>query len=894
MKKNEWHSLTINECYAILNSSPNGLTSDVAADRLQKNGPNELPTEKNLAGLKIFLRQLSSPLVYVLIAAAMISGFLGDSVDTVIILIAVMINAIVGFYQEYKANKSITLLRKLVDLKAKVLRNGNEIRIKSSLLVPGDIVYFDPGDKIQADCRLISVDGLEINEASLTGESLPVVKTIDRVDVGKPLIERCNMVYSGTIISSGRGMGIVCETGIKTELGMITGLVRDTVDEKTPLQTQLKKFSKTLSYIVVTITAAIVIIGFIQGRPIFAFGDAAREGMLSTAAALAVAAIPEGLLVSVTAILAIGMQAIFRKKSLVRRLVAAETLGSVSIICTDKTGTLTEGKMEVNKIVTFDQEILKHKYENIESLKDHDLIIKIALLCNNAVIENANEPLAAWKIIGDPTEQALLLSSIQTGMPYEDIRRIQPKIKELSFNSDRKFMVTLHPLNKSHDVMYAKGAPEKIFALANQVRINGKKEELTAEKINILKHRYEQLTAEGLRVLAFAYRQIPRNSKIVSIESKLNDFIFVGFVALKDPLRPGIKETFKLAISAGIRPIIVTGDHRLTTTAIVKELGLKIHASNILEGQELDKISEQELVKMVNSIDIYARVEPRHKLRIIKAWQNKGQVVAMTGDGINDAPALKAADIGIALGSGTDVAKETADIILLDNNFKTIIAAVEQGRIIYDNIRKVIVYLLADSFSEIILVGGSLLLYLPLPLLPAQIIWINLIADGFPNLALTLETGEKDIMSNKPRKKDEKILNREMKALIFIIGIITDLIMLTLFYLLYTYKVADLSHIRTIIFAAVGLDSLIYVFSCRSLRHSIFTSNPFSNSYLILAVIIGFILQVTAIYQFNLAYLFGNVPLGFHDWLLVVSMSMIKIVGIEITKHHFIIKNSYV
>ncbi|MDD2807197.1 MAG: cation-transporting P-type ATPase [Patescibacteria group bacterium] len=893
MKKNNWHSLPLTEVYKLLNSGINGISFQDASERQKKMGLNELPTDSKLNGFKILFSQLSSPLVYILIAAAIISAFLQDGVDTVVILIAVLINTVVGFYQEYKANKAMSYLKKLIDLKAKVLREGNEIKIKSNQLVPGDIIYLDPGDKIQADCRLISIDNLQINEAALTGESLPSTKSVKNIDIGTALADRKNMVYSGTIVSSGKGMAIVCETGLNTELGKITKLVAATNEADTPLQKQLKKLSKTLSYFVIIITALIITIGVFQGRPIFAFGEAAREGMLSTAAALAVAAIPEGLLVSVTTILAIGMQAIFRKKSLVRKLIAAETLGSVSIICTDKTGTLTQGNMEVNKIVTFDRETSKHQYENIETLKDHDLIEKISLLCNNAVIENPNEPLENWKMIGDSTEKALLLSAIQTGMPYKKIRADQPKLTELSFNSERKFMVSLHQLDDKSNVMYAKGAPEKIISMASKVRINGKKEILTPAKTNELKKRYEKLTAEGLRLLAFAYRQVPKSKHIDDIEKELNDFIFVGFVALKDPLRPGIKETFALAKAAGIRPIIVTGDHQLTTRAILQELGIKIEAHNIIEGAELDKLSDEELSKKVKSIDIYARVEPRHKLRIIQAWQQKGEVVAMTGDGINDAPALKSADIGIALGSGTDVAKETSDMILLDNNFKTIIAAVEQGRVIYDNIRKVIVYLLADSFSEIILVGGSLLLYLPLPILPAQIIWINLIADGFPNLALTMEAGEKDIMSNPPRKKNEKILNSEMKALIFIIGIFSDLIMLALFYILCQSQIAELSHIRTIIFAAVGLDSLVYVFSCRSLRHSILTSNPFSNVYLVAAVLIGFALQITAIYQPGLANIFGNVPLGLYDWLLVTSLTLIKITGIELTKHHFIIKRKY-
>jgi len=891
MEKILWHALPLTKVFSELETDKHGLKSTEVEKRLKKNGLNKLPEEKKFSGISILLAQFKSPLIFVLVGAAIISFLLRDAIDTAIILIAIFINTILGFYQENKASKAVAYLKKLINLKAKILRDGQEIEISAEKIVPGDIIFLEPGDKIPADCRLIKIDNLEIIEASLTGESAPSDKNSENLEKGTPLADRENMVYSGTIVSKGKGLAVVCNTGINTELGQITQMVTETPEGKTPLQQQLSSFSATLTYIVIAICAIIVTIGKFQGRTIFGFGDEAREGMLNTAAAIAVAAIPEGLLISVTAILALGMQAILRHKALVRKLIAAETLGSVSIICTDKTGTLTEGEMQVSQIVTLEQDVIfkkNLKYQNSSVLKNHDLILKICLLCNDAVIENPNEELQDWKILGGPTEKALLLAAIQSGIPIKELKKQQPRLLEIPFDSEIKYMATLNELDKAKNVVYVKGAPEKILEMSTQLRMGAKKESITDQKLKILKSKYEKFTSQGLRVLAFAYKQIPADDQI-ELADELNDLIFIGFVALKDPLRPETKETFELARQAGIRPIIITGDHKLTAKAIVLELGLKVNQDNILTGDELDKISDDELAKKIKNIDIYARVEPRHKLRIISAWQKSGEIVAMTGDGINDAPAIKAADIGIALGSGTDVAKETSDMILLDNNFKTIIAAVEQGRVIFDNIKKVILYLLSDSFSEMILIIGALLLNMPLPILPAQIIWINLIADGLPNLALTFEPGEKEVMKEKPRKKNEKILDKEMKILIFIIGICTNLILLALFIFLLTSNQYTLLHIRTLIFAVVGIDSLLYVFSCRSLRHSVWTKNPFSNLYLLVAVVLGFILMILAIQQPHLQKIFNTESLELTDWLLVVSLSVIQIIGIEITKYYFIV-----
>ncbi|OGY42934.1 MAG: hypothetical protein A2729_02660 [Candidatus Buchananbacteria bacterium RIFCSPHIGHO2_01_FULL_39_14] len=897
MTKIFWHHLPINKIYEILATNANGLSVLEAENRLKKNGENKLPEEKKLSVFLTFINQFKSPLVYVLLAAALITLILKDLVDFSIIMLAVLINTWLGFYQENKANQAITFLKKLVDFKARVFRDGHEVEIKAKNLVPGDIISLTAGDKIPADARITTANNFQVVEAALTGESIPSEKNLKNLDQGTALADRENMVYSGTVVVSGKAKAVVCATGIKSELGQITKLVSETKEEKTPLQIQLTQFSHGLTYFVIFVGFFIVMIGRWQGRSIFGFGLAGQESMLNTAVAVAVAAIPEGLLISVTAILAIGMKSILRRKALIRRLIAAETLGSVSIICTDKTGTLTEGKMQVAQIITYDNFLTTEKnieYSNSGTLKDHELILKIGLLCNDAVITNPSEDLQNWQMIGSPTDAALMMAAVQAGLPYEKTLKQYSRLAEIPFNSEMKYMSSLHRLDDKRQVIYVKGAPEKILARSNQIRINAKKQILTSELRKSLDQKIDKITNHGLRLLAFAYKQIPNNNDLNLNQEILNDLIFVGFVAIKDPLRPEAKETFKLAKQAGIRPIIVTGDHRLTAKAVVSELGLKVSEKNILEGSEIDQLSDEKFLQKIKEIDIYARVEPHHKLRIIHAWQKQGEVVAMTGDGVNDAPALKAADIGIALGSGTDVAKETADLILLDNNFKTIISAVERGRVIFENIKKIVLYLLSDSFAEVILVTGSIMLNLPLPLLPAQIIWINLIDDGFPNLALTFEPGEREVMKDKPRKKSQKILNRQMKFLIFVIGVFTNLILLGLFYLMVKAEIFELNYIRTLIFATLGVDSLLYVFSCRSLRQSIFTKNPFSNPYLILAVFFGFTLQLIAIYHPLLKNIFHTVSLQPNDWLFVFALALIQIVGIELTKHFFIVRKKLI
>ncbi len=889
MEKTIWHSLTAEQALKKLNSSKHGLDDIEVKTKRKQFGYNKLPEEKRLSGLVILLNQFKSPLVYVLIGAAVITFILQDYINLVIILLAIFINATLGFYQENKANKSVTYLRKLITHKAKVLRNGHEVQINAQNLVPGDIVFLEAGDKVPADCRLMSIDNLHINESTLTGESFPAIKITEKLEKGTALGDRDNMAFSGTVVIVGRGTAIVTTTGLHTQLGEIAKLVQETPEGLTPLQLQLASFSKMLTYAVLLISVLIIIIGKLQGRPIFGFGDAARESMLSVAAAVAVAAIPEGLLISVTAILAIGMQDILRRKALVRKLIAAETLGSVSVICTDKTGTLTEGRMQVEKIITADTQEIKQKnlkYEHSGHLNDHDLILKISFLCNNAIIENPDEELEKTKIIGLPTEAALLQGAIHAATPIKEIAKQQPRLAEIPFDSSIKYMATLNKLDDKHNVIYVKGAPEKIFEMCTKVRIGGKKKILTKTKVESLKKEYEKLTSQGLRLLAFGYKKIPTSTKKITGED-LTEMIFVGFVALKDPLRKEAKETIKLTKAAGIRPVIITGDHVLTAKAIAAELGMRIGEKNIITGEDLDKMSDEELLSRVSEIDVYARVEPAHKLRIIDAWQAKGEVVAMTGDGVNDAPALKSADIGIALGSGSEVTKEVADIILLDDHFKTIIEAIKTGRNIFNNIKKIILYLLTGTFSEFILIGASLLMGLPLPLLVGQILWVNIIEDTLPAMALSYEKEGEGVLLEKARGHKSKILDNEMKFLIFIIGITTNLILLGLF--LYLLKAGhDIVYIRTMIFVGLGIDSLFYVLACKNLKKLIWQYNPFDNMFLNLSILFGWFMFFIALYVPFFRKILQTVPLSGSDWLILISLGLVSLILIEFGKSLFI------
>ena len=870
----DWHALEIRKILAYLKTADSGLSRAEAKRRLAKHGPNKLPEEKRLTRLKIFLDQFKSPLIYILLIAAAITLFLRDFIDMGVILATVFLNTVIGFFEENKAERAIERLKLVLEYKTKVLRDGREYKINAEELVSGDIILVEAGDKIMADARLIKTKNLQIDEAVLTGESMPSPKFAKILEMGAALADRENMVYMGTSVVRGRGAAVVVATGHKTELGEIAMALREIDKEKTPLQKQLMNLSKWLAVGFSLLCLVLFLIGVLQGRSFFE--------MFLVVVAVAVASVPEGLVISMTVVLAVGMQRILRKKALVRRLVAAETLGSVSIICSDKTGTLTLGKMLVDHIFT-EQEGEKTKMK----------VLGIGLLCNNAVIENPDDELKDWIIFGDPTDQALLSAAVQAGLDKEDLERGMPRIDEIPFDEEKKYMATLH-LNEKIEkqrngrTIYVKGAPEKIISMSSRLEINGQVEKFPPEKINKFKRKIDDLARKGLRLLAVAYKEAPGAESFS--EQNLNNLVLVGLIALKDPLRQEAKEAIKLCRQAGIRPVLVTGDHKLTAQAIAQEVGLSAEEKNILEGQELDKISDTEFHKILKNIDVYARVEPRHKLRIIDAWQKRGEVVAMTGDGVNDAPALKKADVGVALGSGTDVAKEVSDIVLLDNNFNAIVGAVEQGRSIFENLRKALVYFFSDGFCEVIIIGSGLLLGLPLPVLAAQILWVNLIEHSVPAMALAFEPEEKDLMLEKPRKKDGPILNLEMKVLIFLIGILTDLILFGLFYYLWK-STGDLAYARTMTFAGLAVDSLFYVWSCKSLRSSLWQKNPFKNKFFNLGIAFSWAMLLAALYIPFLQKILKITLLGWRDWVILLGLGFLNIILIEIVKYIFIVRD---
>ncbi|MFH1714249.1 MAG: HAD-IC family P-type ATPase, partial [Candidatus Nealsonbacteria bacterium] len=590
--------------------------------------------------------------------------------------------------------------------------------------------------------------------------------------------------------------------------------------------------------------------------------------MFTTSVAVAVSAIPEGLPVALTVILALGMQRILKKKGLVRKLLAAETLGGTSVIASDKTCTLTEGKMKVAEIFAIDGK----KSTKME-------VLKVGAVCNEAFIENQKDPQENWVLIGRPTDKALLSEAGAWGINRDLIEKKEEKLNEITFDSARKYAASLHKISKDKFVIYALGAPEKILEFS---KIDSEKKKQATEQL-------ARLTGKGFRVVASAKKNLNKYDPQKKLENEMKDLKFLGLIALKDPLRMDAKESIKQVQKAGIRTIIVTGDHKLTAKNIAEELGFKMQKDSLLEGKDLDMLSDKELDNILTKVKVYARVEPKHKIRIVEAWQKRGEVVAMTGDGINDAPALKRADIGVALGSGTEVAKETSDLILLSDNFSIIVSAIEEGRAILDNIRKVITYLLTGSFSEVILIAGALLAGFPLPILPAQILWINLVEDGLPDISLAFEKKEDDLMDRKPQNQNTPLLTKEMKIIIFVIGTITNFMVLGLFFWLMN-KGYDIAFVRTVIFVALAVDSLIYVFSLKSLRKNLWHINIFSNKFLLAAVSAGFLLLFTAVYFPPFQTLLKTVPLSLTAWMAIIFLGILQLLLIEAVKWYFIVK----
>ncbi len=877
-----WHALPLAKVFSEVESKKQGLADSEAAKRLKEFGRNTLPQEKPYSKIRLFLSQFNSPLIYILLATVVISFLLKHYSDTVFILFVLLINTTVGFYQENQANQSLLALKKMVKIRVRVLRAGREREIDSEELAVGDVVFLKSGDKVPADGRIIEAKNLKVNEASLTGESQAVEKKADAVipESASPA-ERINLVFMGTIVEEGRATIVVVATGLETQIGEVVSLLKETKERQTPLQKKIASLSKITGAFVLSIISVIIIIGYFTGK---SFAD-----IFLASIALAVSAIPAGLLPAITVILVLGMRRILKQNGLVRKLAATETLGSVTVICTDKTGTLTEGKMQVSQVLTSTKELLSDslnglaKGEHANGVESHISALKIATLTNEAFIENPEAELQAWVVRGRPTDRALLLAGMQSGLNKSELEKQYPVLDRISFESVHKFAATLLRQDEKRNMLYAIGAPEEIIARSADLDVDGRKEKLGTAQADKLIKKLEALTQKGLRVLACAHKSYDAKTKYRNLAGLVKDLSLVGFIALKDPLRPDTKHSISVTKKAGIRTVIVTGDHKFTAQAIAEEIGLKAKAENIIEGKDLETISDDELKEKSKTISIYARVSPRHKLRIVNALQANGEVVAMIGDGVNDAPALKAADIGVAVGSGTDVAKEVADLVLLDDNFKTVIKAVEQGRVIFGNVRKVFMYLVADDFSELFLFLASMAMGFPLPLLPAQILWINLVEDGFPDIALTTEQETAGVMDEKPRNPKEPILNKPLKLWLTAIFFITGLAAFLSFFCLWKLT-GDLSKTRTIVFALMCVDSLVFAFSVRSFKRTIFRKDILANRYLVGAVAIAAILLLGAIYLSPLQKLLATQSLVLTEWLIIFGISLTEILLIEFSK----------
>ncbi|MBU2576084.1 HAD-IC family P-type ATPase [Patescibacteria group bacterium] len=891
-QKNEWYNLRLTEVAEKLGVGKNGLRQAQVEKRIEKFGKNELPKQPRISMLVLFLRQFQNSLTYILLVAVFISFMIGEMIDAYVILAAVIVNVVVGFIQEFKAQKALSALKKIVTHKVWVVRDGLERQIESKELVIGDIVVLSAGNRVSADGRLFQAEHLKINEASLTGESQAVDK-INHALEGKLIItDQHNMVFSGTVVVEGHGRFFVTSIGENTEIGKIAKMVKETKEVRTPLQKKLDSFSRKLGLLVLGLSMVLFTIGMLRGR---GFSE-----MFMTAVAVAVAAIPEGLIVGVTVILAIGMQRILKEKSLVRKLIAAETLGSINVICADKTGTVTLGKMRVVRIVTenHDLDIFKKDTkakEDASMAAEIKKLNQIAVFCSDAVVGSAeerevtkSEELRDQIIIGSSTEQALLFSAIDGQFSEADLHQPRPRLDEVPFSSKKKFMATLNSWTKNQHIVHLKGAPEKVLAMCSRYQDGRVTKMMSEKKRRELQKLYEKLSSQGLRLLAGSYKGVEAGSTSFDDLADYNeDMVFVGFWGIKDPIREEAEQTIKETQKAGIQTIIITGDNKHTAMAIAKELGLNPKLDEVVDGADFASIVDDELSRIVRKVKVFSRATPEDKLRIVAALQKNGDVVAMTGDGVNDAPALAKADIGVALGSGTDVAKETADLVLLDNNFSTIVAAVRQGRVIYDNIRKIVLYLLANSFTEMAIIVVGILLGWPLPLLAAQVLWINLVTDGLPDIALTQEPEESEIMTELPQKRDAPILDFERRFLIMFISSITTIFTLGIFYIIWK-TTNDIDRARTAAFTAVGVESLLYVFSVRSIRHSIFETDHLTNKWLLAAVAGGFAIQIIGVYMPFFQNVLHTVALSAGEWVIIISTCLWIIALIEIVKHFFI------
>jgi len=879
MVRETWHALSESELFKVLGTRKIGLSRDEAEERLIKNGYNELVESKKRTAFSIFLSQFKSFFVLILIAAIVISIALGEIVDAIVILAVVVVNTLLGFFQEYSAEKAVAALKRIIAPIATVIRTGEKIEVPSRYVAPGDIVYLEEGKRVPADMRLITQNDLEVDESSLTGESVPVPKKINILRKEIALQDMTNMAFMGTYVTNGTGTGIVVDTGMDTQLGEIAKDVESIESPATPLQVRLDQLGKYLGVVVLILSTMIFLLG------IYAKQGTMLELFL-VAVALAISAIPEGLPAVVTLTLSIGMKRMAMKNAIVKRLLAVEALGTTSVICSDKTGTLTKNEMTAEKIYINKNTInvsgkgyepvgeffINDKKINPSSNKTLMRTLEAITLCNNSSVTKKEKE---WQVIGDPTEGALVVLSKKAGIDMIVLKNKYKMLAEIPFSSERKMMSVVYEENNNKFV-YSKGAPENILKICKFVMTSDGVTKLTGENLEEITENYKKMAALPLRVLAIAYKNMPQKIEDYTEEQVESDLVFLGVVGMEDPIRAGVKEAIRKASSAGIKTVMITGDNEITAASIAKQLGLIDDGGVVLTGLELESMSQTEIENIIDKTSVFARVSPEHKVKILQAFQSKGHVVAMTGDGVNDAPALKKADIGISMGiKGTDVAKEASDIILADDNYVTIVSSIEEGRGIYANIRKFVKLMLSVNFTEVFLISMTSVAGMPLPLMPLQLLWLNLVTDSFPAISLAVDPVEKDIMNKPPRKKKESIFSGGMSQFLIVAAVVATIAEVIIFFWGIQFGI---DKARTLVLTLAVIFQMIFLFNCRSENKPFFKVNPFSNIYLVASVIIAVFLQFLLIYSPILQPIFGTVPLSLTDWVLILALSMLGMI----------------
>jgi Ca2+-transporting ATPase len=856
-----WHQMAEEEVFATLQSMPQGLSAAEVQERRATFGPNELAEGKRRTPLRMFFEQFTDFMIIVLLVAAVISGLIGEAKDTIAIVVIVILNAIIGFIQEYRAERAMEALKAMAAPTATAMRDGGTVVVPATELVPGDVVLIEAGGIVPADLRLVDSARLRVDESALTGESIPVEKSTDSIpEETQSLGDRHNMGYKGTIVTYGHGRGVVVATGMRTEFGKIAALLQDADDLKTPLQRRLSHFGRRMAIAALLICAVVFAMGMLRGEePLL---------MFLTAVSLAVAAIPEALPAVVTVSLALGARTMAQKKALVRRLPAVETLGSVTYICTDKTGTLTMNRMQVEAFYC------DHAIEtSARKEPPWDELLRAMALCSDV------NPDASGTLVGDPTEVALTAAASQAGFDKSPLEQEYPRIAELPFDSDRKCMTTVHQHPAGGFISVTKGAVEVIMARSTQMATSSGMTDLDSAHLVEVS---EGMAADGLRVLALGMRRWTSMPEETMPEAVERDLILLGFVGLVDPPREEAREAVETCKAAGIVPVMITGDHPITAKAIAQRLGIQNDADTVLTGDELARLSTEELKARVEDIRVYARVAPEQKLHIVTALQERGELVAMTGDGVNDAPALKRADIGVAMGvAGTDVAKEASAMILLDDNFATVVRAVREGRRIYDNIRRFVRYAVTTNSGEIWTMFLAPLIGLPIPLLPIQILWINLVTDGLPGLALAAEPEESNLMQRPPRPPQESVFARGLGVHVLWVGpLMAALVLGTQAWSL----ASGTTHWQTMVFTVLCLSQLAHVLAIRSERESLFHQGLFSNKPLLGAVALTFGLQMATVYVPALNGIFRTAPLSATELAAAIAIASVVFVAVEVEK----------